>query len=222
MAEDVYEVQIDQLTLPRTILRTKNPVTGAEFKQNAKGKTYLKGDKVKKSDIADHIVEALENEDHVSHESVSKKLKKSSGKAQENIEARLGVPFAGYGDMDEAQIVNAMRNLPSATIQAIKRYESEQGDGREQIVNYVIGYGESPAARQSGESLVTGELSDTNSEKRSAELVTREVPEEGAVKPGEGITGTGDGKITHEKAKKTRAAAKRRGRKARSSSKKSK
>lgn len=151
---DSYEVLVDQLTIPKTTRRGTNPVTGTEFKQNGKGKTWLKGEKVGRDDVADHILEALDDSDHPNHESISKKLKPVSGGPAEDSVARLGVPFAGYEDMSEDDVVAAMKNLPSTTIQNIKKYEAEYGDNREGIVEYSIGHGESAVARREGSDLV--------------------------------------------------------------------
>jgi hypothetical protein len=196
-----YEVLVDELTLHRNVGEIKDPLTGETVGvQNGRGETYYKGEKVDEADITPDVLNALEDKDHPSHEAVSKRLKKASGDAERDPAVRLGAPFAGYDDMDEDDIVNAMRVLPSAAQMRIKEYEATRDDPRERIVDYNIGFGESNIERQEGK--VGGDLVEEGDErdpeaKPSARLKTRTVPDEGRVEPGEGITGTGDPEIAY-------------------------
>lgn len=195
MAE-VYEILADELTLHKSVGEIKDPTTGEVVGvQNGRGVTYFKGEKVDEADITPDVLDALNDDDHPSHDAVSKRLKKSTGDAEQNPVLRLGPPFAGYDEMDEDDIVTAMRVLPSAAQQRIKDWEREQDEPRERIVDYNIGFGESALERQEGK--VSGSLVEEGDErdpedKPTARLKVRTVPEEGPVEPGEGITGTGD------------------------------
>lgn len=194
-----YEVLVDELTVLRQTGELTDPISGRVIGiQQGQGKTYFKGEKIPEENVSPVLRDALEDSDSPLHETISKRLKKSSGDASENTAMRLGVPFAGFEDMDEDEVLAAMSSLPSATIQAIKQYEG-QGQGRERIVNYSIGFGESPLDRQEG--LVGSDLGDADEEAAVARLTTREVPEEGPVQPGEGITGTGDPQVPYGSAK---------------------
>lgn len=196
MAGNVYEVLVPELTLHRAIGDITDPFTGDKVGvQNGMSETYFKGEKVPEENITPDVLDALNDSDHPSHDSVAKKLKKSTGDAETNTGVRLGLPFEGYDDMDEDDITAAMRVLPSAAQMRIKEYESQRDDPRERIVNYNIGFGESALERQegkvSGDLVEDGDERDTES-KPTARLKTRTVPDDGPVEPGEGITGTGD------------------------------
>jgi hypothetical protein len=201
MAGTVYEVLVDELTLHKSVGPITDPVTGDKIgNQNGMGDTYFKGEKVAEEDITPDVLDALNDSDHPSHDAVSKRLKKSTGDAEQNTAARLGLPFDGYEDMEEDDIVNAMRVLPSAAQQRIKEFESMQDEPRDRIVNYNIGFGESNIERQEGK--VSGELVEEGDDrdpedKPTARIKMREVPEEGPVTPGEGITGTGDPELAY-------------------------
>lgn len=196
MAETVYEVLADELTVHRAVGTITDPLSGEKVGvQNGRGETYFKGEKIAEADITPDVLNALNDDDHPSHEAVSKRLKKSTGDAEQDPVLRLGPPFAGYDDMEEDDIVTAMRVLPSAAQQRIKDWEEKQDEPRERIVNYNIGFGESALERQEG--TVSGALVEEGDErdpadKPTARLKVRTVPEEGPVEPGEGITGTGD------------------------------
>jgi hypothetical protein len=171
----------------------------------------------------------LDDKDHELHEAVSRKLKKVSDEPGQNLEMHLGLPFDGYDDMETEDIVNAMRVLPSATVSRIKQYE-ESKEGRSEIVNYNVGFGEHPDARQNAEL----DVPEPDENKAVREITTREVPNSGPVRHGEGITGTGEpavvpGTVKSEAAeeeednssgsKKTRAPKARAGRRARTAPK---
>jgi hypothetical protein len=85
--------------------------------------------------------------------------------------------------------------LPSAAIQRIKEYEGERDDPRERITGYSVGFGESSIDRQEGK--VSSDLQDTDESKAAVRISTREVPEDGPVVPGEGVTGTGDPQLPY-------------------------
>lgn len=193
---DTYEVIADQYTIHKEVGRVTDPVSGQTVDiQQGQGKVYFKGDVIPASEISPLLIDALNDEDHPSHEYVAKRLKESGDDPREALDARVGEPFAGYEEMDEDEVVNAMRNLPSRAITRIKEYEAAH-DNREAIVGFNIGFKESPVARQTGK--VSSDLQDAADDKTAAKLTTREVPEDGGtVTPGDGITGTGDPQIPH-------------------------
>jgi hypothetical protein len=206
---DTYEVIADQYTIHKQVGSVTDPVSGEVTDvQQGQGKVYFRGDVIPAGEISPLLLAALEDEDHPSHDYVAARIQKSGDDPREALSPRLGEPFAGYDDMEENEVVNAMRNLPSAAIVKIKEYE-EAHDGRDAIIGYNIGFGESPIARQTG--LVSSEHQDTNEDKESAKLTTREVPEEGVVQPGEGITGTGDPQIPHGSIKEEEEGGQRKG-----------
>ncbi len=200
-----YEVLVKEYTAHRDVRELKNPQTGeVTGRQLGLGKVYLKGEVIGDDELGQVYKDILDDEDSQSHEYLSKRLKKVSGEASQDAAKRLGLPFADYDDMDEEAVVAAMRHLPSAVIQRIKQYESEHGEGREQIVHYNIAYGSDPDARQEGR-VGGGEVEEEDrsvapEDKPTAKLTTRNVPgvdddeEDGAVTHGEGVTGTGEGK----------------------------
>jgi len=196
---DTYEIVADEVTILKQTGELIDPITGRSLGiQQGAGRVYLKGEVVPASEVSPLMIEALEDEDHPGHEAAAKRIKKVSDDPRENVELRLGVPFAGYDEMDEDEILAALRVLPSSTVQAVKTYEAGQDDPREKIVNYSIGFGQDPAARQEGR--IGSELDEEQrdeADKAVAKLTTREVPEEGLVQVGDGITGTGDPQIPH-------------------------
>src|SRR3954453_18473788 len=186
---DTYEVTEDEVTILKTVSKLPQP-DGSFVYQNGLGGVYLKGEVIPASEVAEDWKEALESGEGDVFESLKDKLKKSGDEPHESS-ARLGLPFVAYDEMEVNDIVNAMRALPSATIQRIKEFESLQGDeARLEIVDFNIGYGEGPNERQLAELEEPEEGMDE--EKAGRALRTREVPDEGPVVPGEGFTGTGD------------------------------
>lgn len=189
MSADTYEVLVDGLTVHRQIGELTDPVSGQRTGiQQGDGRVYFKGDVIPASRVSPLLIEALENEDHPNHESVSRKIRKSGDEASESPGQRLGGPFDGYDEMSEEEVVAAMRNLPSATKRRIIQYE-QATQNRGQIVNFNIGYGVDPDAHQ--EDRVGSEYQEPAEDKPSARVKTRNVPEEGNVEHGEGITGDG-------------------------------
>lgn len=219
MAQTGYEVLVPELTVHKQVGELTDPQSGEVTGiQQGQGKTYIKGDLIPESAVSPILLEALDDENHPSHEYVTKRLKKTTRSATGQ---EVRVPFAGYDDMDEDQIVALLPNLPSATVTQLREYEATQKEPREAIVGFNIGYGESAIARQEGK--VHGGLDEEgrdNANKRVAELRTREVPEDGPVVPGEGITGTGDPQQAHfadaDSDDKPKGARARRGRRQRS------
>jgi hypothetical protein len=191
---DAYKVKVPELTIHRQVGELTDPITGRVIGiQQGQGKTWFKDEVVPADAISPLYLEALEDEDNPMHDAISRKLEKvGSGEEEQNVGLRLGLPFAGYDDMDEEEILNALRHLPSATIQVVKEYEATVGEGRERILSYSIGFGESLRDREEG--LVGSDLDEEGRDenKAVARLTTREVPEEGQITHGEGITGTGE------------------------------
>jgi hypothetical protein len=188
-----YKVLVDELTVHQTIAKLVQP-DGSVVYQNGLGQTYYRDEVIPDEKVAEDWREALESGEGSLAEALSSKLEQSSDESGGQA-ARLGLPFAGYDEMEEDDVLAAMRNLPSAAIQRIQEFEGQRDDPRERITGYVIGFGESPIDRQEGK--VSSDLQDTDENKASAKIHTREVPEEGPVVPGEGITGTGDPQIAY-------------------------
>ena len=189
-----YKVLVDELTVHKTVAKLPQP-DGSVIYQNGLGETYYRDEVIPDNKVAEDWREALESGEGELHDSLSKVLEQSSEEEGESSGARLGVPFAGYDDMDEDEVLNAMRALPSATISRIQEYEGQRDEPRLRITGYNIGFGESSIDRQEGR--VSSDLQDTNEDKASARINVREVPEDGPVKPGEGITGTGDPQMAY-------------------------
>lgn len=219
MATKGYEVLVDEVTVHKTISKLPQQ-DGSVIYQNGMGQTFLFGEVVDPALVAEDWKEALESGEGALHDSLSKKLKPVSDEPSEDLVARLGLPFVGYDDMEEAEIVRAMSVLPSATIQRIKEYEGTRDEARTAIVDFSIGFGEHPDERQLAEP-VNEDEQDISEDKPVRNLTTREVPDEGPVQHGEGITGTGEAQKPYgvekeaeegdEDAKKAKRSSKARG-----------
>jgi hypothetical protein len=192
-----YEVLVDEYTAHRDVRELRDAEGNVTGSQLGLGKIYFKGEVIPDNALGQVYKDALDNEEDESHEWLSQRLKQVSGDASEDPKKRLGLPFADYEQMDEDDVVAAMRHLPSGLIQRIKQYEEEFGDNRQKIVSYIIGFGSDPDARQEGRVGSKVEEDENRVEaaedKATAKLTTREVPEEGNVTHGEGYTGTGEG-----------------------------
>lgn len=192
-----YKVLVDELTVHRDLRELKNKEGEVTGRQLGLGKVHLRGEVIPDGQVGQVYKDALEDEDHEANSWVSARLEKVSDDASEDLAARLGLPFEEYGEMDEDDIVAAMRHLPSGTIQRIKTFEAQQDEPRDKIVYYSIGFGTDPDARQEGRTrAATVENEDravAEEDKATAKLTTRDVPEEGTVQHGEGYTGTGEG-----------------------------
>lgn len=211
MSTKGYEVLVPELTIHREVGTLTDPNTGeVTGRQNGNGRTWFRGDVIPTDQVTPDVIEALENEDHPSHEAVSKRLREASGESREGASA----PFAGYEELDEDGVIAAMRNLPSAAISRIRDYEAAQDDPRDRIVNYSIGKGESPDDRQEGN--VGSDSQDGDEDKVVRRSKTRRVPDEGKVEPGEGITGTGDPPVPHGSTEEQEGGSRRRSRRSRS------
>lgn len=188
MAEvTAYEViEVDELTVHRTVAKFAQE-DGSYIYQNGLGKTWLMGEKIPPEEVAEDWKEALDSKEGSLYEAIKNKLKPVTAEPAEDAEMRLGLPFAGYDEMSGVDLMRAMSVLPSATIQRIKEYERLRDEPRTEIVDYVIGFGEHPDERQLAE--VTDEGVEMDEDKPVRRLQTREVPEDGPVVHGEGITG---------------------------------
>jgi hypothetical protein len=188
-----YKVLVDEVTVHSTIAKLPQP-DGSVIYQNGMGETYYEGEVVPDDKFAEDWAEALKSGEGPLYEQLSKRFEESSDDSSDPGK-RLGAPFAGYDDMDEDDVLQAMKHLPSAAINRIQEYEDQRDEPRERITGYNIGYGESAIDRQEGR--VSSEPQEGNADKASARISTREVPEDGPVVPGEGITGTGDPQIPY-------------------------
>lgn len=188
-----YTVIADEVTVHATVAKLPQP-DGSFVYQNGMGETYYRGDVIPDDKVAEDWKEALSSGEGSMHDSLSQVLEEG-GKEGTLSEARLGRPFDGYDDMEEDDVLAAMRNLPSAAITKIQEYEASRDEPRERITTYDIAHGESSIDRQEGK--VSSDVQETNPDKASARLTTRDVPEDGPVTPGEGVTGTGDPQIAY-------------------------
>jgi hypothetical protein len=189
-----YKVLVDEVTVHQTVAKLPQP-DGSTIYQNGLGETYYRDEVIPDEKVAEDWREALDSGEGNLNDSLSKVLEKTSDDASSSTAGRLGVPFAGYDDMDEDDVLNAMKSLPSAAISRIQEYESNRDEPRQRIVGYSVGFGESAIDRQEGR--VSSDPQDTDESKPAARVNTREVPEDGPVVPGEGITGTGDPQIAY-------------------------
>jgi hypothetical protein len=188
-----YEVLVDELTVHKAVRPLTHPITGDSMGwQQGAGETWFMGEVIPPESINPEWAEALDSGEGDLFEALSDKLKPSSGEPALNEAYRMGLPFEGYDDMDEDDILDAMRVLPSAAVQRMKDWE-RQNQGRPSIVHYNIGFGESPDDRQSGR-LSQEEDAELDENKPVRRIQTRQF-EDGQVTPGEGITGTGDPQV---------------------------
>lgn len=190
MATDAkaYEVLIEEVTVHQDVRQLLHPITGEQTGfQLGNGKTWFEGEKIPADQVGSMYKEALADSSNPLYESLSKKLRPVSEASESDA---MSEPFPGYNEMDDNEVVQAMRVLPSATIQRIKDYESAKDEPRDAITSYNIGYGEHPDTRQMTELEVNEDEMDDN--KAVRRLKTRHVPEDGPVEHGEGITGTGE------------------------------
>ena len=171
-----YKVLVDEVTVHQTIAKLPQP-DGSYVYQNGLGKTYYRDEVIPDDKVAENWREAMDEGDSALGESLNRKLEKTSGDEESSTSARLGVPFAGYDDMDEDDVLNAMKMLPSAAINRVKEYEAQRDDPRQRIVGYNVGFGESAVDRQEGR--VSSDLQDTDESKPAARINTREVPGRG-------------------------------------------
>lgn len=223
---DTIEILVDEVTLHQETLPLTNSdgqVVGAQL---GLGKTRFKGERVPVAEVAQVYLDALDDEDHPSHASAVKRYKRSTKDPQEDAMLRLGLPFPGYEDLEDDQIVALLPNLPSETVQRIKEWEGKQDEPRERIVTYSVGFGESPLDRQEGNVNSGTAEDDEDPDKPVRQMRTRSVPEDGPVESGEGITGTGEpasqpGSAQDEESG-SKAAPKRRSRRTRSGGTKTK
>lgn len=188
------EIVGEQVTILKQTGVLTDPITGRELGiQQGLGKVFFKGEVVPVAEVSPIMIAALDDEDHPSHESVAKKIRYAGSDPKQNLEQRLGLPFAGYDDMEEEDIAATLPVLPSVTVERIKEYERANLN-RTLIVDYNQGYGEHPDDRIEGR--VSSPHEDPDEDKSVNALTTREVTEDG-VQRGEGITGTGDPDIPH-------------------------
>ena len=195
MANKGYEVLVDELTVHKAVRKLQHPITGEDIGwQQGAGETWFLGEVIPAESMNPEWAEALESgdEDNPLYADLSKVLSPSSDEPALNEAYRMGLPFEGYDDMETDDILAAMRVLPSAAVMRMKDWERSKGDdAREEIVNYNIGYGESPDDRQSGR-MSPDEDAETDDNKAVRRIRTRQAEEGEPVIPGEGITGTGD------------------------------
>lgn len=190
MAKTGYEVLVDELTVHRGVKTLVDPVTKEIVgEQQGAGKTYYRGEIIPEDAVSSLTKEIVGDKDHPAHDSVIKKLKKVSKGEKVDLAIRLSLPFDGYDDLDEDEIIALFKASPSSLVQAIKSYETSNKN-RSRIIDYSIGLQESPMDRQEGrEGSDLVDEDDRDEDKVTERLTTREVDDDGEVTPGEGITG---------------------------------
>ena len=186
-----YKVLVDELTVLRTISKLPQP-DGSTIYQNGLGQTYYRDEVIPDEEVAEDWREALESGEGKLGESLSKKLEATGG---DPTDRKSNAPFDGYDDMEEDDVLVAMRSLPSAAVNRIKEYEERQDEPRERIVQYNVGFGESLMDRQL--SKVGSDVQEADENKAVRNITTRDVPEDGPVVPGEGVTGTGEPQLSY-------------------------
>jgi hypothetical protein len=195
MANKGYEVLVDELTVHKAVRPLQHPITGEEMGyQQGAGETWFLGEVIPPEAMNPEWAAALDSgdDDNPLYGDLSKVLKPSSDEPALNEAYRMGLPFEGYDDMDEDDILAAMRVLPSAAVMRIKDWEAAH-EGRDAVANFNIGYGESPDDRQSGR--LSQEEAEGDETKAVRAIRTRTAEEGEPVIPGEGITGTGDPQV---------------------------
>jgi hypothetical protein len=187
-----YKVLVDELTVHKAVRELNHPITGEKIGyQQGAGETWFLDEVIPEDQMNPEWVEALESGEGELYEALSTKLEQSSDEPVLNEAYRMGLPFEGYDDMDEDDILAAMRVLPSPAVMRIKDWE-RKNEGRDSIVNYNIGFGESPDDRPSGR-LTPEESDEVDEDKPVRRMRTRSLDDEsGEFQFGEGITGSGD------------------------------
>lgn len=194
MAENGYKVLVDELTVHKAVRRLSNPVTGEpEGWQQGAGETWFRDEVIPASQMNPEWAEALDSGEGEMYDALSTKLEPSSDEPALNEAYRMGLPFEGYDDMDEDDILAAMRVLPSAAVARIKDWEANRGDdAREAIAQFNVGFREAADDRTSGR-LSPEESDEVDDDKPVRKIRTRELDAEtGEFQFGEGITGSGD------------------------------
>jgi hypothetical protein len=187
-----FKVLVDELTVHKAVRPLQHPITGEPMGyQQGAGETWFLDEVIPADQMNPEWAEALDSGEGELHDHLSRVLEASSDEPALNEAYRMGLPFEGYDDMDEDDILAAMRVLPSPATMRIKDWE-RQNQGRESIVNYNIGFGEAPDDRTSGR-LTPEESDEVDENKPVRNIRTRELnPETGEFQFGEGITGSGD------------------------------
>jgi hypothetical protein len=206
MANKGYQVLVDELTVHKAVRPLTHPITGESMGwQQGAGETWFLDEVIPADQMNPEWAEALDSGEGPLYEALSEKLTPSSDEPVLNEQFRMGLPFEGYDDMDEDDILAAMRVLPSAAVQRMKDWEASKGDeAREDIVNFNIGYGESPDDRQSGR-IAQQEDEELDESKPVRAIRTRQAEEGEMVVHGEGITGTGEPQVAPGTAAKKEA-----------------
>lgn len=189
-----FEVLVDELTVHKAVRQLQHPITGDPMGyQQGAGETWFLGEIIPPEAMNPEWVEALESGEGELHDALSAKLKPSSDEPALNEAYRMGLPFEGYEDMEEDDILAAMRVLPSPAVMRIKDWEAAH-EGRSVIADFNIGYGEGPDDRQSGR--LSPEEAEGDENKAVRAIQTRDGSQEGEpVVHGEGITGTGEPQV---------------------------
>ena len=202
-----YKVLVDELTVHQTVAKLPQP-DGSTIYQNGLGETYYRDEVIPDDKVAEDWREALDSGEGPLNDSLSKVLEKSSDEGRAAL-LRLGVPFAGYDDMEEDDVLNAMKSLPSAAIQRDQGVRGSSVTTRVSASLATASDSGSPPSTARKEGCQATCRTPTRAS-RVARINVREVPEEGPVVPGEGITGTGDPQHPTDRGRATKTRQARR------------
>ena len=192
-----YKVLVDELTVHKAVRQLQHPITGEPMGwQQGNGETWFLDEVIPAEQINPEWVEALEEADESNelYNALKDKLAPSGDEPAVSEAVRMGMPFEGYGEMDEEDILAAMAVLPSATATRIKEWEAMH-EGRENIVNFNIGYGVDPNAYQEGRVPGGDDSAEPDEAKPVRAIRTRYVEDGEPTQFGEGVTGTGDPEV---------------------------
>jgi len=162
--------------------------------------TYYNGEIIPNEKISPVVIEKLKSTDE--NDKAAQRLQKVLVEVDENGESldlkrRLGVPFEGYDDMEEDDIVAALHFLPGEAVQAVKDYEATRETPRYKVTSFNVGRRDNNFERVAGDPVRSSVRQDAAEGKASAALVTREVGED-TVQVGEGLQASDA--LTHEEA----------------------
>lgn len=189
-----YKVTIDpteSLQVPEAInSKPLVDMNGNEVGYDQIMRTYYNGEVIEDNKVSPSLREILENADesNPAYRHLKGKLEKVGDDPSLNLAQRLGLPFEGYSDMSEEDIVAALHFLPGETVQVVKEYESTLGEGREKILRFNAGTRDNNFERLEGDVVRSGDRQDLTP-KAAGLAVTREVGPDTVVE-GEGYTGS--------------------------------
>jgi hypothetical protein len=164
-----YKVNVEALLVPKAIAELDDGNGNITYEH--KNVTYYYGEAVPRDEISPEILDALDEADENNKLYQSLRDKLVPGEGSDALSVRLGVPFAGYDDLDEDEVINLFRVAPGATVAVAKEYEA-RNQNRPKVLAYNVGTREGVTDRLDGN--LSSERDDP-AEKPTADIVTREV-----------------------------------------------